>query len=253
MAQAQICRVIKDTNFTVMGNYHLRDENLSLKAKGLLSIVLSLPPDWDYSVAGLVAIVKEKETTIRSCLNELKKAGYLEVKKEVPNKENGGHFKYIYIFYEKNQLLDHKTGNSICDFLDIESLDVEVLDVENQRQLNTNILSKEKINKEEKNISLKEESTKDNLRQEFETLWQLYPRKEGKADGLKHYIKARKKGISMETILSGLEKYKSKVEQEHTERKYIIKGGNWFKGERWEDEVYIESKQSKSLKNLDFS
>lgn len=153
MAQAQICRVEKDNNYTTMGNFHLRDVNLSLKAKGFLSVVLSLPPNWDYSVAGLVAIVREKDTVVRSCLKELKKAGYLTVKKETPTKENGGHFNYIYIFYEKSQLLNNKVKNSICENLDVENLDVEVLDVENQRQLNTNKLNTNKLNKEKLIIS----------------------------------------------------------------------------------------------------
>lgn len=160
MAQAQICRIEKSSNYTTMGNFHLRDKKLSLKAKGLLSVVLSLPPNWDYSVAGLVAIVMEKETVVRSCLKELKEAGYLVIEKERPTKENGGHFNYIYIFYEKSQLLDHKIENSICENLDVESLDVEnldieVLDVENQRQINTNILSKDKLSKEELKVDSK--------------------------------------------------------------------------------------------------
>lgn len=160
MAQAQICRIEKSSNYTTMGNFHLRDKKLSLKAKGLLSVVLSLPPDWDYSVAGLVAIVMEKETVVRSCLKELKEAGYLVVEKERPTKENGGHFNYVYIFYEKSQLLDHEIGNSICEnldveVLDVESLDVEVLDVENQGQINTNIISKDKLSKEKLKVDSK--------------------------------------------------------------------------------------------------
>lgn len=57
-----IVRVNKTNNYTVMSNYHLRNRELSLKAKGLLSLMLSLPDDWDYSIAGLVAICKENET-----------------------------------------------------------------------------------------------------------------------------------------------------------------------------------------------
>ena len=54
-----------------MSNYHLRDRNLSYKAKGLLSFMLSLPEDWDYSLKGLCAISKESRDGIRSILNEL--------------------------------------------------------------------------------------------------------------------------------------------------------------------------------------
>ncbi len=52
-------KIEKNKNYTIMSNYHLRDKNLSYKAKGLLSFMLSLPDDWDYSINGLVAISKE--------------------------------------------------------------------------------------------------------------------------------------------------------------------------------------------------
>lgn len=64
--------------FTVMSNSHLRDKRLSLKAKGLLSQMLSLPSDWDYSLSGLSYINRESTDAIRSALNELEKAGYLK-------------------------------------------------------------------------------------------------------------------------------------------------------------------------------
>jgi AAA+ ATPase superfamily predicted ATPase len=68
---SSVCRVNKNANYTVMSNYHLRSTNLSLKAIGLLSKVLSLPENWDYSISGLTAICKEKETAIKAALDEL--------------------------------------------------------------------------------------------------------------------------------------------------------------------------------------
>lgn len=73
-----VFRVEKNTNYTTMSNYHLRDRNLSLKAKGLLSLCLSLPETWDYSVRGLVAICKEGKDSIVKILQELERCGYLE-------------------------------------------------------------------------------------------------------------------------------------------------------------------------------
>lgn len=70
-----VIRVHKSKNFTVMSNVHLRDKNLSLKSKGLLSMMLSLPDDWEYSIAGLCKICKENETAIKSSINELKYFG----------------------------------------------------------------------------------------------------------------------------------------------------------------------------------
>lgn len=62
------------TGYTVMSNYHLQDKNLSIKAKGLLSLMLSLPKNWDYSINGLVTLSKDGRSSIRNTLNELKKA-----------------------------------------------------------------------------------------------------------------------------------------------------------------------------------
>ena len=103
MAQAQIFRVVKDTNFTVMGNWHLRDTNLSLKAKGLLSIILSLPDEWDFSVGGLCSVTGEGEWSLKKALDELKKSGYLVINKIMPSKDNGGRLQYEYVIYEKSQ------------------------------------------------------------------------------------------------------------------------------------------------------
>lgn len=132
-------RVHKTKNYTVMSNTHLRDKSLSLKAKGLLSVMLSLPDDWDYSIAGLVAISKENETAVKSALNELKDNNYVVVTKENPTKSNGGRIKYTYEVYEEpyKQKIEKQ---------DTENLGVERQQVENHGQLNTNGLSIDELN-----------------------------------------------------------------------------------------------------------
>ena len=72
-----IIRVEKNRNYTTMCNYHLRDKNLSYKAKGLLSYMLSLQDNWDYSVSGLTVVSKESAKAIRSTLKELEDNYYL--------------------------------------------------------------------------------------------------------------------------------------------------------------------------------
>jgi hypothetical protein len=72
-----VFRVERTHNYTVMSNYHLRDRNLSLKAKGLLSQILSLPEDWDYSLSGLAYINSEGRDAIRTAVQELERAGYI--------------------------------------------------------------------------------------------------------------------------------------------------------------------------------
>ena len=73
-----VFRVERNCNYTTMSNYHLRDKNLSLKAKGLLSQMLSLPEDWDYTLAGLARINAEGKDAIRAAVVELEKAGYVQ-------------------------------------------------------------------------------------------------------------------------------------------------------------------------------
>lgn len=73
-----VIRVPHNENFTTMSNYHLRDKQLSLRAVGLMSKMLSLPDDWDYTVSGLASICREGREAVRKVLQELETAGYLE-------------------------------------------------------------------------------------------------------------------------------------------------------------------------------
>ncbi len=93
-----IYRERKDKNFTVISNIYLKDKKLSLKSKGLLTIMLSLPNDWNYSLEGLTSICKEGIKSIKSTLKELQNNGYLIVEKKQDNK---GQFIYEYNIYEK--------------------------------------------------------------------------------------------------------------------------------------------------------
>lgn len=134
-----VIRVNKTSNYSVMSNYHFREKEMSLKAKGLLSQMLSLPDSWDYSIQGLVAINPEKESAIVSTLKELQKFGYLRIDKLLPNETESGRFEYVYNIYEEPQ----KQG---LEKQDLENQGLEIQDLENQGQLNTNILNTNKTN-----------------------------------------------------------------------------------------------------------
>ena len=90
-----VFRVEKTKDFTVMSNHHLRDKRLTLKAKGLLSQMLSLPEDWDYTLAGLAFINRESKDAIRSAVEELEKAGYLERRQTMDRRGQFGSNEYI--------------------------------------------------------------------------------------------------------------------------------------------------------------
>ena len=138
-----VFRVHKTRDFTVMSNHHLRDKNLTLKAKGLLSVILSLPDDWKYSIAGLAAICKEGTSAVKSALQELTDTGYVTVTKLYPNQTETGRIEYVYDIHETPQA-PRKQG--------IENLPLESQQVENQRQLNTEEPSTDKPNTKNKNI-----------------------------------------------------------------------------------------------------
>lgn len=72
-----VVRVNKTNNFTVMSNHHFKEKKMSLKSKGLLSLMLSLPDSWDYSIAGLVSLSKDGKDSVMSALAELEEFGYL--------------------------------------------------------------------------------------------------------------------------------------------------------------------------------
>ena len=138
-----IIRMNKSSDYTVMSNTHLKEKNMSLKAKGLLSLMLSLRDDWEYSVEGLVSICKESEVAVKSALNELKKFNYLKVTKLLPNQTETGRIEYIYDIFEKPQQDIEKQG---VENLGVEILDVEIQALENQGQLNTKELNTKELN-----------------------------------------------------------------------------------------------------------
>ena len=101
-----VFRVERTRDYTVMSNHHLKNKELTLKAKGLLSQMLSLPEDWDYTLSGLSAINRESKDAIRSAVNELEKAGYIRRRQTVD--ERGKFSGNEYVIYEQPQpLLDY--------------------------------------------------------------------------------------------------------------------------------------------------
>ena len=93
-----VFRVEKTKGYTVMSNHHLRNHALSLKAKGLLSQMLSLPDDWDYTLQGLAQINKESIDAIREAVRELERAGYIQRQRR--HRENGSCTSNLYIINE---------------------------------------------------------------------------------------------------------------------------------------------------------
>lgn len=180
-----VIRVQKNRNYSVISNHHLKNKNLSLKAKGLLSVMLSLPDNWNYTIGGLVAISKENETTIKTTLNELKQNGYLTVTKLNPNQSKTGRFEYIYdVFENPNQKQEGKKQGA--ESLGVESLDVDTLSVESLGLYkDTNIPSTNELN-------TNESSTK-KYKETYVSVIDSYTQNEELKEALKHFVEMRKK------------------------------------------------------------
>ena len=148
-----VFRVERNTGYTVMSNHHLRNRELTLKAKGLLSQMLSLPEDWDYTLAGLSHINREQIDAIREAVRELERAGYIVRSRE---RDGKGRLRGAdYVIYEQPQLppapdlptLENPTLENPTQ----ENPTLEKPTQENPTQLNkdipkTNLPTKEKSN-----------------------------------------------------------------------------------------------------------
>lgn len=123
----------KDDSFTVVTNNILRNKNLSMSAKGLLCTIFSLPPEWDYSFNGLVAICKEGKAAVRNAINELKDSKYIKISQ---SRNEKGYYQYKYTVYRKPY--EEIQKNEFHPTPDYRSTDYRTS--ENQQQLNTNKL-----------------------------------------------------------------------------------------------------------------
>lgn len=130
--------------FTVLDNTCLRDKKLTLKAKGLLAIMFSLPDGWEYSIAGLTAICKEGASAVTTALDELKQQGYLHIEKLYPGQSKNGRIEYIYHVFDK----PFSSEKQIPEIQNVKIQGMENQGVENRGQLNKDKLNKDKSNKD---------------------------------------------------------------------------------------------------------
>lgn len=244
-----ICRVNKTKNYTVMSNCHLRDKKLSLKAKGLLSVVLSLPDDWDYSVSGLCAVCGEGETTVKSAIKELKANGYLMVTKVYPGESKTGRIEYVYDFFEnkdgrgqKNQA-DEKQGleNLVVESLGIETRSLPYNSILSTEELSTDNKSPHNPPEGERAATHRRAKTTDYDADGFAAFWAAYPKKAGKADALKAWNKLAPDVVLQEQMGKALEVQKQSQQWRKDGGQYIPMPATWLNGRRWEDEVQTQT------------
>ena len=224
-----VIRIQKTNNYTVMSNYHFREKDMSLKAKGLLSLMLSLPEDWDYSVDGLVKLSKDGKDSVISAIAELEQFGYL-VRSQAKG-QDGKFAGYDYDVYEQPYTKKPFTENPST---------VKPM-TENPQQLNTKSLN----TKSDINITNKKLNINVQIEQEFEEVWKIYPRKEDKKKAFMAYKTARKKA-SFDEIKKGVETYSNHIKARNIDKCYIKLGATYFNGECWANN-YEQSEPKEEL------
>lgn len=135
-----VFRIHKNENYVTMGKVHFKEQNMSLKAIGLLSLMLSLPEDWDYSVAGFAAIRKESRNTINSIMNELEEFGYLERTQQRDSK--GIITGYNYDIYEEPHPKNPYLENPYLENPDMDNCAQVNNNKVNNKQVNNNKVSR---------------------------------------------------------------------------------------------------------------
>ena len=146
-----VFRVEKNSGYTVMSNHHLRNRALSLKAKGLLSQMLSLPEDWDYTLQGLARINRESIDAIRQAIRELEQAGYIQRSRE--RDEKGRLRGADYVIFELPQPIPASVSPTL-ENPTLENPTQENPTLENPMQLNKDIQKTDLSKKEKSNTDL---------------------------------------------------------------------------------------------------
>lgn len=229
-----VCRVEKNENYTVMSNYHLSDSRLSLKAVGLLSKMLSLPEDWDYTIRGLTHICREGRDAIQGAIVELEEAGYIQ--RQQRHDENGKFAGNEYVIHEA----------PLTDF----PLTVKPL-TENPPQLNTKITKylnntppivpptgdegegKPKRKPKEKRKKPEHKDAPDWKPERFEAFWDSYPRGEGKQKAIQAWDKLQPDEDLLRTMALGL--MRQLQSRDWIRGIGIPHASTWLNQRRWED------------------
>ncbi len=214
-----VIRVEHNANYTTMSNYHLRDERLSLRAIGLMSKMLSLPEDWDYTVKGLAAIVKEGRDAVRKALMELEAAGYL-VREQ--GRSAGGNFAANdYTLYEEPQ------ASPLTEKPSTVKPSADLPSSVNPPQLN-NLNNKE--TKEPRHAPAAAAKWEPDM---FERFWKAYPCHKDKVSARREWDKLKPDRELMQVMSAALARAKtSDTWQRGIGIPYACR---WLSHRRWED------------------
>ncbi len=251
-----VIRVEKQDNYTSMSNYHLRDKRLSLRAIGLLSKMLSLPPDWDYTVNGLADICREGRDAVRATLIELEANGYMI--RQQTHTGSGTFSKNDYIVYEIPKTAPLTENPSTVNPSTVEPSTAEPSTAEpltgKSTQINTD-LSKDLLNippivpqagdglpvkKAKRSRARREAKQEPDWKPErFAAFWEAYPRGESKQAAIAAWDKLMPDDALLVVMAKGL---KRQMQTEEWQRGIGIPyASTWLNQRRWEDDLGKQS------------
>lgn len=232
-----IIRSKRTRNFTVLNNDLIRDTTLSFKARGLLQYMLSMPDDWKFYVSELAKhSSKEGEGAIRSAITELEEAGYM---RRIRKRGKGGKFEAV-----DWEVLDEPAFSPHVKKPHVDKPQVEEPHVANDQLLNTNGLSTNCTKDNRSTDKSVDRVSEKEVESNFDKLWKLYPRKEGKKKAFEAYKRAIKKGTTNKEIQTGIVNYLAQIKAQGTAKQYIKQGSTWFNGECWNDEYNVGGSSS---------
>ena len=248
----------KKNGFTQISNSVFENEKLSYRAKGLIGYLLSRPNNWKFNKTDLVRRSTEGRDAVYKAIDELKEQGYLHIYRNVleDGRFDGWIWEYDDIPFMPEQLKNRTTGKqpNTGDIQPIprrtENPSYGKTVVRDSSTYNNTVFNNTDLNNTKEKEIKTNKPTPSQLEKEFQALWSLYPKKQGKQKALQAFTKARKiKKVPYEEIENGLYRYIGYIEQQGTEEQYIMHGSTWFNQEKWLDE-YILTGINKKPKNI---
>lgn len=244
----------KNENYTIISNVFVRDNRISLKAKGLMALIMSLPPDWEFSIRGIVATVAEGKAAIYTAIKELRQYGYCDIVgcRDERGKMTGND----YIFYEEsklsnlesadNEVVNPRSENRDMDniepYTENRNMDELTPHTDYQHTDNRDMENRPQINKEDNKG--KKEINKESDEYSFEKFWDLYDKKTGKGMCVKAYT--RLSLTDKKEIFEYLPKYK----QTTPNKKYRKNPLTFIHERAWEDELIFEEPKDNPIWKL---
>lgn len=243
-----VYRVEKTHDYTVMANHHLRDERLSLKAKGLLSMLLSLPDDWEISIRGLASIVTDGVGAVQTGINELIEAGYIVRRRQ--HADTGAFAGFEYIIHEVPPCTENPytanpytgkpyTENPAQSSKDKLSTIPPIVPREGEDSLSLAALdSSLGEGADEAKPKRKRRATKsapDYRPDTFARFWAAYPRGEDKQGAIAAWDELKPDDATLQAMSRALVRQKASEEwQRGIGIPYAVR---WLRRRRWEDEI----------------